>query len=166
MHTFQTDDHQLQKLQRTTRIVLWVLVFLFFLFLTLKHYVPFGRLTIAYDVKHGSAYVENFASKEPDRLIGTPNKKGSNEYFQLITSTPLYFDVQVPRPFRQATVTLQYQNPDNQPVLKFGVLQKGASAYAYRDLSLAEPMLDNLPDSWDKIQQGDLVLWQKSKKRS
>ncbi len=163
MHNFQTDDHQLQRLQRTTRIVLWALVSLFFLFLSLKHYVPLGRLTIAYDVKRGSPHIESFASKEPDRLIGTPNKKGSDsKYFQLITKTPLYFDVRVPRPFRQATVTLQYQNPDNQPVIKLGVLQKGASAYAYRDLAFAEPILDNLPEYWDKIQQGDLVLWQKN----
>ncbi|MFA4930478.1 MAG: hypothetical protein WC570_01255 [Patescibacteria group bacterium] len=114
-----------------------------------------------YDVQNGSPAVRNFASKEPDRLIGTKNIPGETDYFQLITMSPLYFDVKAPRPFAKATVTLKYQNPQSQEVVQLGVQQSNA-AYAYYPMAYANSTLNSLGDYWQVMQSGDVYLWQKN----
>ncbi|MFH1235784.1 MAG: hypothetical protein V1685_02495, partial [Parcubacteria group bacterium] len=107
--------------------------------------------------------VKNFGAKEPDRLIGTENIPGSKNYFQLITQDPLYFDVRVPRPFKKATVSVTYQNPDQQTVMKLGVRQANGD-YFFEDLAYEHPVLEGLGDHWVKIQDYDDILWQKNDK--
>lgn len=151
------------KIYKIIKIILWLLPFLVFIWILDKHFVLSGKLEIKYKVEKSSKLVKNFASKESDKLIGTKNKQGDKDYFQLITKSPIYFDVKVPRAFQKATVTLKYQNPDSQPVIKLGI-QQASNAFYYVDMAFAYPVLDNLPDYWDKIQEGNLILWEKNKK--
>jgi hypothetical protein len=121
-------------------------------------------MVIRYAVETGSPLVRNFASKEPNKLLGTKNIVGDNEIFQLITATPLYFDVKVPRPFSRATVKLVYQNPDQQPLIQLGAKQPNGGYY-FSDMAHTSNLLDNLPYYWDKHREGEVVLWQKDKEQ-
>jgi len=151
---------RIEKFFKVVKVVLWLLPVLLFVWILNQNFVPGGKFEVKYDVTKDSKLLRNFASKEKDKIIGTKNKPGDNDYFQLITTTPVYFDVMVPRPFQKATVSLKYQNPDNQPVIKLGVKQAN-EAYYYEDMAFLHPVLENLPDYWDKNQEDDLVLWQK-----
>lgn len=108
-----------------------------------------------------SQYIDNFAAKEEDRIIGTKNNPGESEYFQLITAEPLYFDVTIPRAFPKATVSLTYQNPDQQREIMLGVRQPNG-IYFFEDLAYDHPALEKLDDFWVRIQEDDLILWQKN----
>lgn len=143
------------------RVLLWLLPLVLLAHLLDKYFVPSGTETIVYAVQKGSPLVRNFASKEPDRLIGTKNTPGATDYFQQITTSPLYFDVIVPRPFRQATVTVKYQNPKNQPSIQLGVMQAN-KAYSYKTLADLNIKLNSLPDYWELVRDGDVYLWQKN----
>lgn len=156
-------SHSLEKILKIIKIILWLIpVFVFILILN-QHFVLNGKFKINYDIIKGSKLIRNFASKEPDKLIGTKNSTGHQDYFQLITRSPVYFDVKVSRPFQKATVTLKYQNPDNQPSIKLGVKQGGGGFYN-QDLAYYNSVLEKMPDYWSKLQEGDLYLWQKDQK--
>ena len=149
-----------ERLMAAIRIIIWLLPFGLFIYLLNNYFVPSGHETVVYDVQEGSPLVRNFASKEPIKLIGTKNIPGASDYFQQITASPLYFDVKVPRPFRQATVTVQYQNPQGQPVIQLGV-QQANQAYVFKPLADMSTTLESLPVYWKVIRDGDLYLWQK-----
>lgn len=154
-----------RKLLKIIKIVIWLLPIILFLWIFNKHFVLNGKLEIRYQVNKENKLIRNFASKEPDKLIGTKNnltEKDKKDYFQLITTSPIYFDVKVPRPFQKATVTLKYQNPNNQPDIKLGIKQANGGFYQ-TDMAFSHPVLESLPEYWDKIQEGDLILWQKNK---
>jgi len=152
-----------QKTTKIIKVILWLIPLFLFILILNQHFVPTGKLDIKYNVSKDSKLVMNFASKETDKLIGTKNKPGEKEYFQLITTSPVYFDVKVPRPFQKATVSLKYQNPNSQPDIKLGVKQANEAFY-YQDMAFLHPVLESLPEYWDKIQEGNLFLWQKNKK--
>lgn len=143
------------------RWILWLLPCLLLVVLLNDHYVPLGRQTIVYQVDHNSQVVRNFASKESDKLFGISNSDTDKKMFQLITVSPLYFDVVVPRPFQKATVSLTYQNPQDQEIIQLGV-QQANGAYAYFPLAYANPTLDGLADYWSLINEGDTYFWQKN----
>ena len=144
------------------RIVLWAIPLVIGLWVFNQQLVPFGKSKIVYRVEESSPVIRNFASKEKDKLIGTGNMPGDKDFFQLITTTPLYFDVKVPRAFSEARVQVVYQNPDKQPVIRLGVLQKNGG-YFFSDMSFQNPILENLPIFWSKIREGNLVLWQRDR---
>lgn len=156
------EKDRLKEIFKFIKLAIWLIPLVFLLWILNEYLVPGGRLEIKYDVTRGSKLVRNFASKEIDKLIGTKNKLGDKDYFQLITTSPVYFDVKVPRAFQKATVSLKYQNPASQPAINLGVKQAN-DAFYLQPLAFEHPVLENLPDYWDKIQEGDLVLWQKNK---
>lgn len=149
-----------ERTYRILKYVIWAIPVLIFAWVVERHIVISGHLEIQYPIPKGSPFVRNFASKEPDVIIGTTTKGTSEEHYQFITKNPLYFDVVVPRPFPKATVKITYKNPDQQPVLRIGAKSAG-EAYYYQDLALINPILDGLPDHWDMIRDGDNVLWQR-----
>ncbi len=151
------------KQQRVVKVFIWTLPLILLFWIVYQHIVPFGKLTIRYTIPEESDRVLNFASKEPDRVIGTSNTQKATDYFQLITVSPLYFDVKVPRPFQKATVTLRYDNPDKQEILRLGVKQPGENNnYYYEELARHPIALENLPDYWEKIQENNVYLWQRN----
>lgn len=156
------ENNKLREIFKFVKLAIWLIPLVFLLWILNEYFIPGGRLEIKYDVTKSSKLIRNFASKEADKLIGTKNKLGDKDYFQLITTSPVYFDVKVPRAFQKATVSLKYQNPASQPVIKLGIRQANQAFY-YQDLAFNHPVLENLPEYWDKIQEGDLVLWQKNK---
>jgi hypothetical protein len=146
---------------KTIKVIIWLSPVFLLLWLANQYILPSGKMKVVYDVTRPSPLVRNFASKEVNRLIGTKNQKGDTDYFQLILQNPLYFDVVVPRTFQSAKVTLEYQNPNNQPVIQAG-LQQSNKVYYNQDLAYSSDVLNNLPFYWQKIEEGSVVLWQKN----
>jgi len=146
---------------KIAKIVIWSVPFFVAIIILNRIFVPGGDLVIKYDVLKDSPIIENFAAKEPYTYIGESNLANSpKEPFQLITTTPMYFDLKVPRAFAKATVSMKYQNPDDQPKIVLGV-QQSNEAYYYNDMALYNEKLENLDDHWNKITEGDVTLWQK-----
>lgn len=155
--------HSLSFYERLTRTILWAFTVGLFLWVLNKNFVPGGTLQFTHAIEHSSQYVTSFAAKEKEKLVGQPNGDDTaREKYQILRADPLYIDVQVPRAFQKATVRVRYQNPSGQPILKLGVQQAGES-YVFRDLAVTAPALDALDDTWDRMQDGDLVLWQRNR---
>ncbi|XOU94781.1 MAG: hypothetical protein ACNFW9_01810 [Candidatus Kerfeldbacteria bacterium] len=148
------------KLVSFIKLIIWIVPVIIFAFIINSNFAPLGILDIEYNVNEDSNLVRNFANKEPDKLIGTINPATNNDYYQLITTTPVYFDVNVPRAFTKATVTMKYQNIDQQPEISLGVKQAN-KAYYYKDMAFFNESLENLSDHWNKIDDADATLWQK-----
>lgn len=141
------------------RLLLGVGVLALVLWLLNQAFVPSGKLTLRYQpgVSEPAAF-EQFASKEKDVIIG--QSKGSEDLFQLITQEPVYFTVKVPRPFAKATVKVTYQNPNQQPEIKLGVVQKNSGIF-FTPLSVQSSLLETVPEYWNSVREGDVVLYQK-----
>lgn len=154
-------DITISKLRmRNFFIILWIIPIAIFIWIIDKHIVFSGKLTLEYIVSQDSKDFAGFASKEPYQLIGRPTR-GGNEKAQLITTTPMYFDVHVPRPFEKATVSVVYQNPDNQPVIDLGVKQAN-SAYSFSRMAIQYSLFDAPPLGWRRIEEDGVVLLQKN----
>ena len=141
------------------RLLLWLAPIALLIWLLGNYFVPGGRLELAYQVDEESSIFKNFASKERDKLLGTENVPGATDVYQIITTSPFYFNVVVPRPFFEADIYLKYKNPDQQPSIRLGV-EKPDGNYYFTDMAFLNPNLDNLPPYWQMIRKGDLVLWQ------
>ncbi|MFA6098530.1 MAG: hypothetical protein WCV50_00160 [Patescibacteria group bacterium] len=138
----------------------WAGIIFCLFFVLIKNFAPFGALSINYKVTDKPTLVRNFASKEPNKLFGKSNPALTENDFELITTSPLYFDLAVPRAFTKAKVTIKYQDPNNQPEMKLGVKQ-GNGVYYYADMVMTSPTLDGLPAYWTQISEDSSVLWQK-----
>ncbi|MBI5038107.1 MAG: hypothetical protein HZC01_05395 [Candidatus Kerfeldbacteria bacterium] len=138
------------------RITKWLIPVAVLAYLGIANFTPSGTMRFSHTVDDPSPFVSSFASKEPVTMTGTFG--GSDESFQAITASPLYFNVTTPRLFNSVKVGLQYQNPDAQEVIKLGVFQPNG-AYAYTDLAYYEPRLESLPPYWIPVREGNNVLW-------
>lgn len=154
------EKEQLNKKFRFIRLVIWLGPLVLMIWILNENFVPSGRLEIKYNIVNGSRLIRNFAAKEKDRIIGTEN--GKKDYYQLITKEPVYFDLKTPRSFPKATITLKYQNPLGQPEINLGVAQKGGGYYL-KNLAVYNHQLESLPEYWEEIREGDLILKQKNK---
>ncbi len=149
-----------RRVLQTTRIFLFGIFVLTLGWLAADYAVVTGQRHLRYEIGgEQSPLIRNFASKEDDELIGTIKDK--EEFYQLITEEPVYFDVHTSRVFPKATVTLTYQNPDGQPTIDLGVIQKDGSVYR-KNLGVFNATLENLPVYWDHVREGNVLFAQKN----
>lgn len=149
------------KIVKTIKFFIWCLPIVLGIYIINMHFVPFGKFTVVYRVNHENSLIPNFASSEPDKLVGTVKTAAGQEYFQLLTQSLTKFDVKVPRAFASATVTVKYQNPDKVDFLELGSRRSNKS-YLLIPLASKIDLLDSLPDYWQVINQGNILLWQKN----
>ncbi|MFA5134736.1 MAG: hypothetical protein WC505_02995 [Patescibacteria group bacterium] len=150
------------------RTAIWLLPMVLIGWIIVQNYAPGGMLELQYTAEHGSKSISNFASKEPVRYFSSEDESGGQAVTQLITTSPLYFTLNVPRPFPKATISITYQNPDAQPVLNLGVLQSDGQ-YAFETMAHYSPTIEDVINSvgtsdWKSIQEGDLILLQRGKR--
>lgn len=144
---------------RLLKIAIWFMPVVFLIWVLNMNFSPSGIFVVTYDPAEENNFVNNFASKEPNTLIGTENR-GSSDTFQLITQSPLYFDVVVPRLFPKATIAMEYKNPDKQSVINVGVKQADGGYY-FKEFANFSAQLQNLNDYWHEYRSGDIVLFQR-----
>ncbi len=150
------------------KIIVWSMPVLLIAWLVQKNFVINGIYAVTYEPMKESKVVKNFASKETDVIIGQSKQSKANEYYRLITTSPVYFDVVAPRLFPEATLKLYYENPDQQPEIDLGVLQANGTYY-YKTLAsynkCIEDILDGLYSDWSVVQEKDNILLQRGEKK-
>ncbi len=146
------------------KIIIWLLPLALIFWIFSQYFSLSGKFEVTYNVQDESPFVSNFAAKEQDKLIGTTTANGSEESYQLITTSPLYFDVTVPRLFPEATVTVIYQNPQDQPELNLGVLQSNDQYYIQEMAHYSNQLEEILKDTygeWNIVQENGTMLFQR-----
>lgn len=140
---------------KTYRLILWLILAGFVIYLTYLALVPSGLITYHYDLS------------QPDQFIGrlTPGDRvlepASGE--QAIIGNPVYFTLATPRPFDRAKVTISYRNPDQLNNLEAGVLVD-KKLWRYQLAPLANRLLDQAIASgaWGLLQNGSTILLQRA----
>lgn len=151
------------------RSVLWLLPLILIGWIVVQNYVPRGVLEVRYTAQNGSKAITDFASKEPVQYFSSSTKAGNQKMTQLISTSPLYFTLNVPRPFPKATISMTYQNPEAQPLFKLGVLQAN-DQYSFEVMAHYSPLLEELlnigdTDGWQSITEGNKLLLQRGDKK-
>jgi len=145
-------------LVRITKLAIYLVPIVILLFIFDNNFVPLGKLVINYDVnKQESPLIRNFASKEPDKIIGF--REEIDDYYQQINHTPVYFDVNLPRLFPKATIKIKYGKPDNQPFFRLGIKQSN-DAYLFKNLGFFD-LVSYLSQDWEVLFQDDFILAQR-----
>lgn len=148
-----------QKIQRHVNRIIVALPIVLAIWLVYRNIVPTGKLHIHFHANQAeSAAIKNFATSEPDVILGRDTKTG--EPYRLITQDLVSFDVKVPKPFKQATVRVTYQNPQGQTDIAVGAVQK-AGGYYFREAVQYNETLEKLQSYWHQTRSGDLVLFQR-----
>src|SRR3989344_9153253 len=143
------------KLMKFAKIALWLVPIVFLFWLFNKNFVPGGILTAKCDADKCSKLAAAFATKEPEKIIGE-TKDGDR--YRLIAHDPIYFTVKTPRPFAKVKISVEFANPDNQPVFNFG-LQAANGAYVFKNVFSQNSLIEQLEKDWDAIKENDLYLF-------
>ena len=180
------------KIVIIVRIILISVPVIVLILILNKYFVFSGKMEIEYQVNEDSKIVTDFASKEENKLIGTSNKNKGSEYWQQISEEPVYFNLNLAKPFETVKVSFLYQNPNYQPLVKIGLKQSSGGYYlktagvfnriidsleeewqkhlvdqnTESDISdqMSISINDNEEETWSKISADNLVLWQKNNK--
>jgi hypothetical protein len=148
------------KIYKYIRIVLISIPIIVLLYLFNKQFPLNGRLEIIYDFKKPNAFIGSLNPK--GRLSNI--KKSGGDYFQIMISDPVYFDLELPANYSKATVELKYKS-ENQEVIEIGGLAN-KDIWNFQSKPIQNIIIDGLIDEWHKIEQGDTVFLQKEEKYS
>lgn len=124
-----------------------------------KNFVFSGQLTLNYDFEHESPFISLL--KPRGRVDQHLYKDSSGDYYQTLHIDPVYFDVELPRHFKQADVTLTYKN-DYESLVELG-LSRGEDDEHFLLKPLENKLLDKLisEQNWYSVRDGDRLLLQK-----
>ena len=150
------------KIIKFVKIALWLVPVVFLFWLFNKNFVPGGILTAKCDADKCSKLVAAFATKEPEKIIGE-TKEGDR--YRLIAHDPIYFTVKTPRPFAKAKITVEFANPDNQPIFNFGALAANG-AYVFKNVFSQNSLIEQLEKDWEVIKENDSYLFTRPEESS
>ncbi len=150
----------IRRLTILTRIVIWLSPVMLFVWIASENLVATGSVTLRCSAQRCDAQLQSVAAREREVLIG--RSKSASERYRVITADPFSFDVQLFRSANAATVRMTYDNPDDQEVLRLGVLQKG-SRYDYYQFANDNPLLTALEVGWNTVVDGETTLFQRPK---
>lgn len=144
----------LEKLLKVLKVLIILAPFVLFAWLLNRHFVPGGEFRLVQDFHKESS----ISLLKPDYAV-SKIKKENNIYNQKILGDKVYFETKVPRRFREAEVTIEYQNPD-QNLLEMRVLMD-KKLKEYQTETLEYQTIDN--SDWHRIEKDNLVFLQKEK---
>jgi len=121
--------------------------------------VPFGN--ISYEkawpdyIKSGKGFIYSFS---PAERIDLDNK------YPKVIGDPVYFSLFTPRTFNNAKITVTYKNKlsDKTPIVEAGVLVDNI-VWRYHLEPLENKVMNHLEANWNRLEGGDLKLWQRNK---
>lgn len=123
-------------------------------FILEKNYAFFGTKSFSYDFKEDNYFISHLEPWERLSKIQTEN----DFFFQEIKDEAVYFNVKKPGDFQTIEVSITYQNP---AASIFDIGLRVNNNGNYTKLPLEAKLIENL--TWDKIQNGDVTLFQKKK---
>jgi len=124
-------------------LIVFILVFLAI--------APMGKMSYKTDFKQSSRFIQKLS---PAERIEAKN---------IIIGDPVYFSLYTPRTFDQAIIRLRYKNQSEHQVIEAGVLAENLSNN-YQLQPVENRILDGPNQTWFKISEGGLTLWQREKK--
>ncbi len=113
------------RLIYVARLLVWITIIFFVLWLVVKNIVPFGKLSIHHQLNNPSSRVTDFRPGE--RLI--PWQKSGERVYHTLKGSPIFFHVLTPRPFQTADFTIEYRLATTSTVM-FGD-QTGQELYEF-----------------------------------
>lgn len=119
--------------------------------------VPDGKIMYLVNPTDNSRNVLEYSTGE-ETLIGTSI---SGDEFRLATENPVVVSLRIPRRFNQIDAKITYVPTFGNTAIKFGTknINNGMS---YVDMVNYDSVLESLPPYWQKVREGDLVLWEKN----
>lgn len=164
LHETSTNNNRRERLIRISRLCVWLLALLFLVIIAADNVALNGTLKRTYVIQQSQppTWIQDFASNEEGRVIGQNQNGPNKEYFQLITKKTIPFSIPTLRNWKKATVTMVFDNPNQQPVIRLGVNQKKAPARTV-DFAMYSKQLESMPSYWSSVRNGNTVLWQKNK---
>jgi hypothetical protein len=113
-----------RKFILTERIVFAILAVAILGWLAWLDITPGGVLTMENDFRRKSPEMSDL---RPEARLGGLSVDDAGNIFQGIYIDPVYFDAEIPRLFRTATVRLEYRNAGDYPFLQIGLQRKGGA---------------------------------------
>jgi hypothetical protein len=139
------------------RIILWLILAIFVLWLFWQAVVPTGHISYTYDFRQENYFIKPLTPKDRVREPQAGEQK--------ITGNPIYFALRTPRTFDSAKVTVSFKNSDKLPLIEAGVLSDN-KVWRYRTEPLENLALDRLIERWPAVREGGMVLLQRTRKFS
>lgn len=140
---------------KTYRLILWLILAIFVLYLVYLALVPSGQVVYRYDFSKPSQFIGPLT---PGDRVREP--AGAE---QEIIGNPIYFSLSTPRPFDRATLSIKYRNPHALNNLEAGVLVD-KKLWRYQLAPLANKLIDQAIASgaWGLVESGSTILLQRS----
>ena len=119
--------------------------------------VPNGKITYLINPTVNTRNILEYTTGE-DTLIGTSI---SGDQFRLATENPVVVSLRIPRRFNQIETKITYMPTFGNTAIRFGTknINDGIS---YKDIVNYDSGLESLPPYWQKVRDGDLVVWEKN----
>jgi len=101
-----------QKLIKTTRVILYIMIGMVFVWFFLHDLNPSGVLEVSYNLCKPSPYISELSPH--GRVLEIEKKQGYCE--QKMVIDPVYVDVRLPQRYDRVWVRLEYTRPRDQPL--------------------------------------------------
>ncbi|MFH1233599.1 MAG: hypothetical protein V1649_03035 [Patescibacteria group bacterium] len=140
------------------RVLLWLILISVVCFLLYQAIAPDGNAVYTYDFSKQnktSYFIGELKPKERLKIINNT---------QSIIGEPVYFFLRTLRKFDKAKITLQYQNPDDLPLIEMGLL-KDKIIWRYDLKPITNKTLNQLIMAWPTVYSanGELLLEREKK---
>lgn len=119
-----------------------------------RAFVPSGRLTVVNDFVKPAPYL---SMAKPTERLGPATKAADGTSRVPLIGSPLFIDMTPPAGFKEATLTLAYENAGH-PTVEFGALIS-AIDQQYGLQPVEQRVIDELP--WKHVKSGALTLYQR-----
>lgn len=143
------------KILRYTLLTLLLLTVSWILF---KAVVPSGKITYIYDFSKDNRFISRLT---PDARI---EPKINNK--QKIIGNPIYFNLDTPRKFNNANLTIKYKYDENKypiSLIEAGILADNI-LWRYNLKPIKNTIIDELALQWNILKQDDIILLQREQK--
>ncbi len=121
------------------------------------YYAPHGEFSYSYYFNEEPGIISEFGPS--GRALTREQNTSNGEFYQRLVGDPIYFSVQLPSPYPEAEVTIEYQNPDDN-IVQIGLrLDDDEEAWNYDFKPLENPLVDD--SVWDATENDDYILLQK-----
>ena len=135
------------------RIILWLLLSLFTAWILYMGLVPSGNISYSYNFDKENSFISKLS---PNIRVG--DIEGGS---QKIIADPLYFSLQTPRKFNKAKLGIYYKSDDTaRPIIETGVMVD-KTIWRYDLKPVQNKIIDELCNSWNKIEEDGLLFCQK-----
>lgn len=141
------------------KMIIFIIPVFLFVWLAEKQLVLSGNLSSEYGFGQKPSIIDELS---PTSRTENPEKNLKTDYtYQRINDEPVYFDVNVPKIFRTAKISLIYSNT-SRSIVEMGI-KRSDLEFDYEFKTLQNKYIDNIEKGWNKIksEDGKIILAQK-----